>query len=378
MFGITLGLLHNGHDVKVICLSTPKHPFDPDTVPLELQERTKMEGIYVDTSLNIVDAFTDLVTADNYNISRFFSPDMDIRLIRLLSREKFDVILLESLFMTPYIATIRRYSKGRVVLRSHNLEHMIQERIAHGETNFFKKPYRRFLAKQLKQYEVAVLKRVDGVAAITPGDAEHLMSYGGKTPVVTIPFGIDPDAYATRDPAGVPIFFHLGSMDWLPNEEGVRWLVTKVWPLVTKAHPTALLHLAGNKMPQDLLDLKVAGLTVNGRVENADEYMSARHVMVVPLFSAGGMRVKIIEGMAMGKCVISTTMGAEGIACKHGRDILLTDSPEEMAKLIGSIIDDPTIATRIGEHARELVLAHYAIDAIVRDLIAFLESLGKA
>jgi glycosyltransferase involved in cell wall biosynthesis len=255
---------------------------------------------------------------------------------------------------------------------------VIQERIAHGETNFFKKPYRRFLAKQLKQYEVSVLKRVDGVAAITPGDAEHLMSYGGKTPVVTIPFGVDPASYATQEPKGAPVFFHLGSMDWLPNEEGVRWLVTKVWPLVTKAHPTAQLHLAGNKMPQDLIDLKMPGLSVMGRVENADRYMTERHVMVVPLFSAGGMRVKIIEGMAMAKCVISTTMGAEGIACKHGHDILLADTPEDMAQSIGSIIDHPTLAARIGGQAHELVLAQYSNDIIVRDLIAFFDSLGKA
>ncbi len=378
MFGITLGLLHNGHTVKVLSLSTPKHPFSPDELPREIMERTRMEGIYVDTSLNIVDAFTDLVTADNYNVSRFFSPDMDIRLIRLLSREKFDVVILESLFMTPYIATIRRYTKARVILRSHNLEHVIQERIAHGETNPFKKPYRRFLAKQLKQYEVAVLQRVDGVAAITPGDAEHLMSYGGRTPVVTIPFGVDCASYTSSGPTGTPVFFHLGSMDWLPNEEGIRWLVSKVWPLVTRTHPTAQLHLAGNKMSQDLIDLKMPGLSVMGRVESAEDYMAGRHVMVVPLFSAGGMRVKIIEGMAMGKCVISTTMGAEGIACTSGHDILLADTPEAMAHHIGAIIDDPQIAVRIGQHARELVMAHYSNDIIVRDLIAFFDSLGKA
>ncbi len=166
-------------------------------------------------------------------------------------------------------------------------------------------------------------------------------------------------------------------MDWLPNEEGIRWLVTKVWPQVTHAHPKAQLHLAGNKMPQDLIDLKMPGLSVMGRVENADHFMAQHHVMVVPLFSGGGMRVKIIEGMAMGKCVISTTMGAEGIACQDGRDVLLADTPEAMARSIGSIIDDPTLATRIGQQARELVLSHYSNDIIVRDLIAFFRLAGQ-
>jgi glycosyltransferase involved in cell wall biosynthesis len=378
MHGITMGLLNAGHEVKVLCICTPKHPLDTAAMPKEYREATNIEGIFTDTSLNIVDAFTDLITSDNYNISRFFSPDMDIRLIRLLSAEQFDVVLLESLFATPYLPTIRRYSQASIVLRSHNLEHIIQERMANSETNVFKKPYRRFLAKQLKTYEVAVLDRVDGVAAITPADAEHFAGHGSKTRITTIPFGVDPDDYPATEPSGAPVFFHLGSMDWLPNEEGIRWLLANVWPKVIKAHPKAKLHLAGNKMPKDLLALEMPGLHVNGRVPDADMYMSKRHVMVVPLFSAGGMRVKIIEGMAMGKCVISTPVGAEGIACTDGEDILLARTATEMAERIGSIIEGPERARTIGTAARELVRKLYSNDRIVRDLIAFFRDLRKA
>lgn len=378
MHGITMGLLNAGHEVKVLCICTPKHPLDTAAMPKEYREATRIEGIFTDTSLNIVDAFTDLITSDNYNISRFFSPDMDIRLIRLLSEEAFDVVLLESLFATPYLPTIRRYSHARIVLRSHNLEHVIQERMANSETNVFKKPYRRFLAKQLKTYEVAVLDRVDGVAAITPADAEHFAGHGSRTRIITIPFGVDPSEYPASEPAGAPVFFHLGSMDWLPNEEGIRWLLANVWPKVIKAHPKAKLHLAGNKMPKDLLALELPGLHVNGRVPDADLYMSKRHVMVVPLFSAGGMRVKIIEGMAMGKCVISTPIGAEGIACTDGEDILLARTATEMTDRIISIIEDPERARAIGAKARALIHKHYANERIVRDLIAFFRDLRKA
>ncbi len=377
MHGITMGLLGAGHEVKVLCICTPKHPLDLEAMPKAYRDATSVEGIFTDTSLNIVDAFTDLVTADNYNISRFFSPDMDIRLIRLLSAEQFDVVLLESLFVTPYLPTIRRYSHARIVLRSHNLEHVIQERMASSEKNVFKKPYRRFLAKQLKTYELAVLDRVDGVAAITPADAEHFAGHGSKTPITTIPFGVDADAYTVSEPSGGPIFFHLGSMDWLPNEEGIRWLLAHVWPKVIKAHPKAKLHLAGNKMPKDLLTLDMPGLHVNGRVPDADMYMSKRHVMVVPLFSAGGMRVKIIEGMAMGKCVISTPVGAEGISCTDGEDILLARTATEMTERIGWIIEEPERARTIGANARELVRKQYANDRIVRDLISFFGDLRK-
>ncbi|MFZ1691653.1 MAG: glycosyltransferase, partial [Flavobacteriales bacterium] len=220
MHNIARGLVAAGHQVKVLCISTSKQPLDPETVPADWMRATAMEGVFVDTAINLVDAFTDLITADNYNISRFFSPDMDIRLIRLLSEEKFDIVQLESLFMTPYIATIRRYTKARIVLRSHNLEHMIQSRIASGERNIIKRPYRRYLAKQLEEYEMAVLDRVDGVAAISPSDAEHFREHGTRTPIVTIPFGVDPNEYPADpiDQKHPPAFFHLGSMDWLPNE----------------------------------------------------------------------------------------------------------------------------------------------------------------
>lgn len=378
MHGITMGLLAAGHSVKVLCIATPKHPLVPEFIPADYRERTGIEGLFTDTSLNIVDAFTDLVTADNYNISRFFSPDMDIRLIRLLSAEEFDVVLLESLFMTPYLPTIRRYSSARVVLRSHNLEHVIQERIANGEKNVFKKPYRKFLAKQLKDYEVAVLARVDGVAAITPGDAQHFAGYGAGTPITTIPFGVEPDAFGVSVPSGQPTFFHLGSMDWQPNEEGIRWLLKEVWPAVVRERPDARLHLAGNKMPTDLLQLADSNVQVTGRVEDADAYMAERHVMVVPLFSAGGMRVKIIEGMAMGKCVVSTTIGAEGIACTPGHDILIADTAEAMVKCITDLLRAPACISTIGANARTLVTERYANQRICNDLVEFFHSLPTA
>lgn len=378
MHNLTRGLLAAGHEVKVLCISTPKHPLDIRDVPRDLRERTRMEGIFVDTTLNVVDAFTDLVTADNYNISRFFSPDVDIRLIRLLSEERFDVVQLESLFMTPYIPTIRRYTDARVVLRSHNLEHVLQERIASGERNIFRKPYRKYLAKQLKRYELAVLDRVDGVAAISPSDADKFRQHGTRRPVVVVPFGVDPAEYEQDLPEGPPVFFHLGSMDWQPNEEGVRWLLDEVWPRVLRKHPHARLHLAGNKMPADLLERKLPGVSITGRVKDADKFMAERHVMVVPLFSAGGMRVKIIEGMAMGRAVISTPIGAEGIEATDGTNIVLARTPAEFAARIGELIDDPSRVRTLGRQARALIRSHYSDKRVVGELLSFYRSLLNA
>lgn len=378
MHNITRGLLEAGHQVKVLCISTKKHPLRVAAIPDEYREQTHIEGVFVDTSLNVVDAFTDLVTADNYNISRFFSPDMDIRLIQLLSQGEFEIIQLESLFVTPYIATLRRYSKAKIVLRSHNLEHVIQERIAQGERNILKKPYRKFLARQLKAYEREVLKQVDGVAAITAADALNMAGHGCTTPIITVPFGINPDEYDAPKPPGPPIFFHLGSMDWMPNEEGIRWLLRNVWPRVIKMHPEAKLHLAGNRMPKDMIRARLPGTTVVGRVPDSNRYISLRHVMLVPLFSAGGMRVKIIEGMAMGKCIISTSIGAEGIDHTPGKNILIADTAAAFTEQIDKVLADPRLADTIGKNALELVRARHTNADIIKELVAFYASLLNA
>ncbi len=379
MHNLTRGLLAAGHTVKVLCISTPKNSLDLETIPKDYQEKTRIEGVYVDTSVNIVDAFTDLLTADNYNISRFFSPDVDIRLIRLLTEEKFDIIHLESLFMTPYIPTIRRYTNSPIVLRSHNLEHVIQDRIATGEKNILKRPYRKFLAKQLHDYEMSILDRVDGVAAISPSDAEHFLEHGTRTPVTTIPFAVEPGEYKTdtKHKEGPTIFFHLGSMDWLPNVEGIQWLLDEVWPKVLKKRPNAQLHLAGNKMPEELLKREMPGVQIRGRVKNALNYMRSRHVMVVPLFSAGGMRVKIIEGMALGKPVISTPIGAEGIEYTAGLNILIAHTATEFAAHIVALDESTEYRDLLGIEARKLVEASYSDTRIVEDLVAFYERLRK-
>lgn len=378
MHNITMGLLEAGHEVKVLCLSTPKHPFRPEELSAEYRDASGVEAVFVDTSLNPVDAFNDLVTADNYNVSRFFSPDLDILIERVLARRKFDVIHLESLFVTPYIGTIRRFSRAPLVLRSHNLEHKLQQRIAEGERNLLKRPYRKLLARQLRRYEHDTLTRVDGVAAITPEDAAHLAQVAPGTPLTVIPFGLDMPPVAPPWPAGPFTFFHLGSMDWGPNEEGVRWLLREVWPRVIAQRPDALLHLAGNHMPEDIRRNATAGVTVEGFVDDPIRWMADRHAMVVPLLSAGGMRVKMVEGLAIGRPVISTLRGAEGIAREEGSGVFLASAPDTMAERMLTLLADPAKAAQAGTEGRSFAGRSFSNGRVVNDLLTFYASLLQA
>ena len=374
MNNITEGLLKNKCKVKVLTIGTQKHPLKFEELHENYRERTNIEGVFVDTKLNLVDAFSNLVTSDSYNISRFFSPDFDSLLIQTLKDHTFDVVHLESLFMTPYIDTIRRCCDSRIILRSHNLEYMIWEKLARKTINPAKKIYLNILSKQLKDYEINILNKIDGIAAISLADQLKYENLGCEKPILTAPFGIDIKKYNFQQKnihSNQLNFFHLGSMDWKPNLEAVSWLTNEVWPELQNNFSNIHLHIAGRKMPSWIIDEKMEGVTNHGEVESANEFMNNNDIMLVPLLSAGGMRVKIIEGMALGKTVISTKIGAEGINYKDGENILIANTIDEYKQIIKMLIEHPQMINSIGEKARDFVSNYYDNKIITKNLIEF-------
>lgn len=373
---ISRGLINLGVDLKVLTLSTHKHPFKLEAFDEDFIRQSQIEGVYIDTKVNIVDAFSSLVTSDSYNVSRFFSTDFDILLRKVLESDDYDIVHLESVFMTTYCHTIRRFSKAKIVLRSHNLEYMIWERLAHQSTNPAKKVYLTHLAKQLKTYEVNVLSGIDGIAAITDEDKQKYENLGCKKQMITIPFGINLSDYHTVDPTnnghGASFkLFHLGAMDWKPNLEGVAWFLEDIWKNVQEKFPSYSLHLAGRNMPDWLLENDYENVINHGEVVSANQFIIDHDIMVVPLLSAGGMRVKIIEGMALGKVVISTSIGAEGINFKDRENILIADTLEEFEQQMTWVQENPSRLQHIGNNARRLVEGYYDNETIMRDLYGF-------
>ena len=370
---ISQGLIDKFDEIKILTISTQKHPFKKEEFPESFLEKSKIEHVFVDTKLNIVDAFSNLVTYDSYNISRFFSPDFNALLIKSLRAESYDLVILESLFTTPYIQTIRSYSSAKIVLRSHNLEHIIWKRLANETHNPAKKIYLNLLSNQLKKYELNVINDVDGIACISVEDEKKYKSLDYKKPIICIPFGLDIHEYVPEDKKTHEEikFFHLGAMDWKPNLEGVSWLVENVWPKIKREIPNAELHLAGKNMPNWFLDEKFEGIVNHKEVENAIEFMNSMDIMLVPLFSAGGIRVKIIEGMALSKPIISTSIGAEGI--EHNQNIKIANSEDEFIIQAKSLVNDFDYAKKLGQLARIHVSSLYDNEKIVDNLIKFCE-----
>lgn len=372
---IATGLLSNSVDLKILTISTEKHPFDRAAFPKDFIEKTEIEAVFVDTRVNVIDAFSALVTSDSYNVSRFFSPDFDKRLIQLLQENNYDYVHLESLFMTPYISTIRSFSTAKIVLRSHNLEHLIWERIANSTANTAKKIYLKHLAAKLKKYENKTINEVDGIAAISYEDTERYKLLKCNVPLVTIPFGIDLEKYPhhSSPEANTKRLYHIGAMDWEPNKEAINWLLDDIWPAITD--PTVELHLAGRKMPGYIFKLADERLLIHGEVNSAIDFMAENDILIVPLLSGSGMRVKIIEAMGMGKAVITTKIGAEGINCKHLHNIYIANTQEELIEGINYLTTHPEETKKIGKNARLLIEKEYDTKTIMTNLIAFYHTL---
>jgi glycosyltransferase involved in cell wall biosynthesis len=275
------------------------------------------------------------------------------------------------------VDVIQRYSKAKIVLRAHNVEHQLWEYNAQLTNNPLKKGYLNILAKRLKQYELNSLRTVDSIIAITKQDEDFFKQSGFSGPIKTIPFGIDLEKYVKSDAVNElqNSLFHIGAMDWQPNIEGVSWFLNKVWNKVQLKNSGLQLFLAGRNISKEFKQQNIHNVVIVGEVENAYDFMRSKGLMVVPLLSGGGMRVKIIEGMAFGKAIISTSIGAEGIDYVNNKNIIIADTPNEFVEAIGKCIKDKLFAESIGNDARMLVENKYNNKIISENLLGFYQRL---
>lgn len=372
MNNTTQGLVSNGYEVKVLAISTAKHPVNIDSLPEDYLVSTKFESVFIDTSIKLKDAFFNLFSSKSYNIERFISNDLTKKLITILEKENFDIIILESLFVAPYIETIKKISKAKIVLRAHNVEYKIWERISSNTKNPIKKSYLSLLAKRLKAYEIKTFKDLDGIVAMTKIDANQFVQLGFNKFITAVPTGyIINKGESENVEVEKNSIFHIASMDWLPNVEGIKWFLNKVWKTVYLNSPNSKLYLAGREMPQEFYDLKLDNVITVGKVESAKEFYLSKKIMIVPVLSGSGMRIKIIEGMALGKVIISTTIGAEGIQVTNNKNILIADSPEEFAEAIIKCTSNEYFCNEIGLNAQKLIVEKYSNLDLSDQLISF-------
>lgn len=372
MDSVTQGLLRAGCEVKVLTVESDKHPLRRDRLTDDYVARTAIEAVYVDLRVKPLPAAVAMLCGESYHVQRFRSDDFARRLREVLQERQYDIVHVESIFLTCYVPLIRKYSSAKVILRAHNVEYKIWRQVALSTRNPLKRWYLKHLSLTLRAYELEHVNDYDGVLCITRNDADCFRANGCRRPVAAIPFGVEVEelAHVDEEPASL---FHIGAMDWMPNRESIKWFLDSVWPVVHREVPQARLYLAGRRMPQEWMDARIDGVSVVGEVPDAMYFIAGKQINVVPLLSGSGIRVKIIEAMSVGKAVVTTTIGAQGIDYTDGENLLVADTPEAFARQIKRLVADPAFCRRVGDAAARLVAERYDPRRLTDEMIAFYE-----
>jgi polysaccharide biosynthesis protein PslH len=323
-----------------------------------------------------LDAARYLVDGVPYGVAKYRSGAFRNALDRLLQERRFDAVVCD--FLVPVVNLPERLPCP-AILFTHNVEAEIWRRHAENAGN----PLSRFLLaqqwKRMLRFERAALARFDLVLAVSAADREtfqRLYPDALRTPAHVVQTGVDTAYFvpqATAERRAHLVF--TGSMDWLPNEDGMQYFVREILPRIRQVEPDATLSIIGRAPTPAVRRLADdAGIEVTGRVDDVRPHIAAGSVYVVPLRIGGGTRLKIFEAMAMGKAVVSTTIGAEGLPVTSGRNIVIADEPARFAQAVVHMIRDVDERRRIEAEARRIVVDRYDWSAVAQD---FEEALGR-
>jgi glycosyltransferase involved in cell wall biosynthesis len=272
----------------------------------------------------------------------------------------FDVAHADQMNMAQYAA---RVSGAHKIIDAHNALWLLYKRLWR---TMGPGPRRWLLGRDyrlLERYEGRVCREFDAVLAVSEEDKVALEEAAGRSLDITvIPIAIDADEVTVvqREPKPRHIL-HIGTMYWPPNVEAVSWFVRDVYPLIRQQCPDVQFDVVGSRPPAELLGLNDAGLGINvtGYVADPTPYLERAALMVVPLHAGGGMRVKILNALAQGIPIVSTTLGAEGIGVTSGENILVADEPADLAVACLSLLDNPDLGRRLARNGRTLVEQRY-------------------
>ncbi|MEO7174334.1 MAG: glycosyltransferase family 4 protein [Saprospiraceae bacterium] len=369
-----------GAEISLLSMNTVKHHVNIEAIKDQLSYYKQLEVVDLDNRIRLKDALSNLFSKDSFHISRFISPTFEAKLIELLTANSYDIILLESLYMAPYIPIIRANSKAIVVQRSHNVEYEIWERVGKQNASFLKSKYILHLSRKLKNYEIAQLNQYDLLLAMSDRDLSVFKGLGFTGSSMVVPIGLEMANYPEKVPdftKHLSIAF-IGSLDWIPNQEGLDWFLKEIWPDLSANYPNLTFHIAGRNIPPYYRDLQVPQVIIHGEVESAIDFMLQHQLLVVPLFSGSGMRVKILEALALGRIVISSTIGAEGIDAKPDSEILIANAKEDYLRAVDSIKNDHAKAIAMSSAAQAFARKNYSNLVIATKVLEALEDLIKS
>jgi sugar transferase (PEP-CTERM/EpsH1 system associated) len=310
-----------------------------------------------------------IVDQSPYAVAKYRSAAYRVRIEQLLATERYDLVVCD--FLPPVVNLPARLACPSIVF-THNVEAEIWRRHAEQAAN----PVTKYLMTQqwqrMLRFEADALARFDLVLAVSEADSKtfaRLYPRSLRRPVHVVQTGVETDYFTP--PAAAPERAHMvftGSMDWLPNEDGMTYFCREILPKIRQAEPGATLSIIGRAPTPAVRKLaEIPGVEVTGRVDDVRPHIARGSVYIVPLRIGGGTRLKIFEAMSMAKAVVSTTIGAEGLPVTNGRDIEIADDPSGFAQAVVRLIRDTDARRSIETAARQLVVEKYDWSAVAED-----------
>jgi polysaccharide biosynthesis protein PslH len=323
-----------------------------------------------------------LASTRSFERLRATVPALQQALDQILSGKRFDIVNLEFSFLGH--CDLRRAPPGErvpyLVVDSHNIDYELARQYAGAGDSLVRRLYAAANWRKLRREELGTYGNADGVYLCSAADERRLLAQVPSVRTAVIPNAADVEYYRPRPtdppPDGRTVVF-FGHLSYVPNIDGVTHFVRDIWPHIAEVHPEARFKIIGARPPPSLQALAGPRIELTGFVQDLRPHLAAAAAVVVPLRLGGGTRLKIVEAMAMGKAIVSTRLGAEGIEAIPKRDLLVEDQPAAFADAVNRLLSNADLAARIGQSARRLAVQRYSWSGAAQALEAFYRRILK-
>lgn len=355
-------------DAHLATISTNKHPFIKEEWSRENLARCVIHH-KIDTTPNLYSAITSFFTPWSYWILRFYDKSFEQKIIDLIQQESITHVILESLLLAPYIKKLKALGI-KVIMRTHNVEHelWIEKSL---QAKGLKKIALKLLQRKLFKNEVQALNLCDGIIAISPNEMNFAAQHAQKTHAVYIPLAIKINENSTIFQSNC--FFHIGAMDWQPNIDGMNWFFEEVWDSV-HAKTNATMHIAGKSLSKNNY-ANINGVLNHGEVNSANDFMRNSGVLVVPLFTGSGIRIKIIEAGKLGIPMIATDKAVEGLQLVADIDYLAANTHQEFHDKMTKIAENTELQKKLGANLKKKILKQFEENQLNKKLEEFISNI---
>lgn len=323
---------------------------------------------------SVADLLKGLVTSIPFSVYNYHTCQMAKAVVEIIKDNNYDFVQIEDIVMCQYLDGIVG-SCSNIILDMHNIESALLERYAFESKNYLKKNYAYLTANKLNKYEIEYGSKCSKVLVCSQEDSDILATRGLRGKIEVIPNGVDTNYFQPMLEGNDNSIVFVGSMDYHANVSGVLHFAENVFPQIRIKNPGIRWYIVGKKPTAEVLGLASDSIIVTGSVPDVRPFVAAASVVVAPLLVGGGTRLKILEAMSMGKPIVSTSIGAEGIEVSSGENIILADNDKDFADSVNELLRDRQKAEQLGKNANRQVLKGYAWNSISGRLAKMYETL---